>query len=155
VIPFPPYNNRKLLKDSKHQICFFNLQKITLSPESRKMKVANKKSWAYPVSDWKIIFRYRQKEREWECDFYSISHFSNYLRDVPEQALLIGYGKELPQHRLRQNFIPCSDGKLMLWYIESSKEFCYEFKTVRDFAHFLNNHETIAKALSFVKKANA
>jgi hypothetical protein len=110
------------------------------------------KEWAYPVTDWKIIFRFKHLHREYCHDFYNVSTLSNYFHSVPEQGLLVGYGKELPHHRMRQNILPVSGGKLSMWYVENGKEHFLNFRDASHFASFLNRTPTVAKAVSYFKK---
>jgi hypothetical protein len=107
-------------------------------------------AWAYPVTDWKIILRYKQNNREWEEIFYNIPHLKNYFIDCPEKGVLVGYGHHIPQHRLRQSFLPVSDCKLLLWYIQDGKEYFYEMPNAKALVHYLNNHPAIAHAVSYV-----
>lgn len=113
------------------------------------MKRSNTRQWAYPVTDWKVLFYFIQSEKEWVDDFYTMSSLTNYFTDVPERGLLIGFGTELPQHRARQSFVPCTNGKLGLWYVESGKETHHEFSDFNTFIKYLNEHVNIAKALSY------
>jgi hypothetical protein len=116
------------------------------------VKQSGTRKWAYPITDWEIIFKFKQSDKEYYNTFYNVSTLSNYFKSVPEQGMLVGYGKELPQHRLRQNFLPVSDGRLSMWYVENGQKHSLDFSNVFEFAKFLDNNPNVAKALSYVKK---
>jgi len=77
---------------------------------------------------------------------------SNYFHNVPEQAMLVGYGKELPAHRMKQTLLPVSDGKLSLWFIEEGRKYDVNFKDVFEFECFLETRPHVAKAVSYRKR---
>lgn len=114
------------------------------------MRIGNK-DWAYPVKDWKIILKFKQKERFWEDEFKSISHFSTYLTSSPHKANPIGYG--IPDDK-RTNFEAVSDVSLHFWYVDDfGKEERLDFKNVHEFANYLDSNPTLAKCLGYRKKS--
>jgi hypothetical protein len=113
------------------------------------MNKGNKRAWAYPVTDWKIQFYFTQSGKEWCDDFYNISSLTTYFAGVPERGILIGFGIDLPQHRTRQSFLPCTGGKLTLWYLESGQETSLDFINFDTFVKYLNENPNIARALSY------
>jgi len=103
-------------------------------------------------TDWKLVFEFKQAERQWCHEFYNVSTLSNYFKSVPERGMLVGYGEVMPVHRRRQTILPCSDGRLSIWFLQYNMEYSYDFSDVYDFANFLKQHPPVAKAVGY--KAN-
>jgi hypothetical protein len=130
-------------------------KKLTRRVDFFYFKAMNKKAtkeWAYPVTDWKILFHFKQNSREWCHEFFNVPCLKNYFTSVPEQAILVGYGKDLPQHRVRQNVLAVTDAKLSLWYVENGCEHLYQMENAKALAHFLDHHPTVAKAVSYRRR---
>lgn len=102
----------------------------------------------------KIVLRFTYRNHlnelsEHACEFLSIEDFKNYLRWVPERAMLIGYGK------INEDVIKISRSsnvRLSIVFRDQVKEEEITFNNAASFGQFLRQYNVFARKVGLAIK---